>query len=313
MNNEATAVILVPNTIGLSMVSSGTTVPVVDTDAGEVAYNASTAYTSGATGVNYEGWLYTALQNNTEITPGTDVKRWRRTGPSNRMAPFDDKLSTSATRPGSITYVLKPGFFTGISMFGLSGETISITVKDAPGGTTIYSYSGDLWEQARGLFEYLFMPLRALTKWQYQGLELYPNAELTITISNTSPSQSVSVGAIICGHWQTLIGNAEFGGVEYGGDAEIKTYSYFEENEDGVIEITPRNSGTNVNCSLVIKSEQANQSFDILQSVASRPVAFIASGLPRYDYLNTYGLVSASVSPQTWNTSRINIKVRGYI
>lgn len=312
MSKEATAVILVPSTIQPAMIAAGTTVPAVDTDAGEVAYNAATTYPAGTQRVNFAGGLYTALSNNTGVAP-SDVKSWRKTGPSNRLAPFDDKLSTQARRKGSLTYVLRPGFFTGLSLYGLQGETLSITVRDKPGGAVIYSFTGDLWEQARGLFEYLFMPLRALTKWQHQGLDLYPDPELTLTVSNADPQQEVAVGEIICGHWQTLVGTGDFGGVEYGGDAEIKTYTYFQENDDGSVEITPRSAGTNVSCSILVDATQANQAFELLQSVASRPVAFIASGLPRYDYLNTYGLVSASVSPQTWATASINLKVRGYI
>lgn len=311
MTTTASAVILIPLQITGGMIKAGTTVSVVNS--GEVAWDGVTDFAAGTERVNYEGSLYTAIAASTNIRPGTDAAKWRRTGPSNRMAPFDDKLNTSAKALGSLTYVIQPGFFTGIAMYGLRGDQIHITLYDEPGGNVIDSYTGDLWEQARGLYEYLFMPLRALTKWQRQDLELYPNAELRITVSNNDPEREVAVGEIVCGHWATLLGSGDLGGVEYGADAEIKTYTYFHENDDGSVEITPRHSATNVNCSVVVDAEQANNAFELLHSIANRPVAIIASGLPRYDYLNTYGLVSATVTAENWPTAKINLKVRGYI
>lgn len=313
MSTDVSAVILAPLYITPGMIKSGTTIPEVDTDVGEVAWASGTSFSAGTTKVNHEGWLYTAIAASTNVKPGTDTTKWRRTGPSNRMAPFDDKLASSARSAGSMTFVIQPGFFTGLSIYGLRGDQLTVEVYDEPGGELIDSYSGDLWEQARGLYEYLFMPLLALTKWQRQDLDLYPNAELRITISNNDPAREVSVGEIVIGHWATLLGTGTFGGVQYSAAAEIKTYTYFHENDDGTMEITPRYGATNITCSVVVDADQANSAFEILHSVASRPVAIIASGLPRYDYLNTYGLVSAVITAETWPTATIDLKVRGSV
>lgn len=312
MSKAASAVILIPLDIKANMIAAGTSVPVVDSERGEVAWDGATAYTAGAANVNYSGSLYTAITDSTNVRPNADTTKWRRQGPSNRMAPFDDQINTKARANGSLTYVLKPGFFTGLSVYGLSGETITVTLYDAPGGNVVESYTGDLWDQPLGLFEYLYMPLRALTKWQRQDLPLYPDPELHITVS-ASNNVEVTIGHIVVGHWQTLLGNGDFGGVEYGANAEIKTYSYIKTNDDGSTTIVPRHTATNISCSVVIEAEQANLAHALLSQVASKPVAFIASGLPRYDYLNTFGLVSATVSPQSWRTATLNLKVQGFI
>lgn len=311
MSTAATAVILDPLTITASMLYAGTTIPVVDAGAGEAAYSPSTAYTGVEVKVNHEGWLYTSIAASTGVAPGTDTTKWRRTGPSNRMAPFDDQMNTTAVAAGQMTYVLRPGFFTGLALYGVEAEEIEITLYAAPGGAVIEHWQQEMYEQALGLFEYLYLPLRALTKFQQQNLELFPNAELHVTV-RAAAGKRVAIGHLICGFWTTLLGSGAFGGVQYGAGAEVKTYSYIKTNDDGKVTVVPRNTATNITANVVVDSEQINAAFDLLSKVAGKPVAFIASGLPRYDYLNTFGLVSASVSPDTWRTGSISLKVQGF-
>jgi len=311
MSNTAKAVLLIPNEITADMIKTGTSVPVVDSDAGEVAWDDTTDWETDDE-VNHNGWIWEAQKANTDIEPGTDATAWLRVRPSNRMAPFDDQMNTRSVAESEITYVLQPGFFTGIAMYGLQGDSITITLYDEPDGEVVDSFTGDLYEQAAGLYEYLFMPLRALTKIQRSNLPLYPDAELHITVSAANNAR-VGIGMIVVGHWMTLLGTGDIGGLEYGAEVEIKTYSYIKTNDDGTTQIVPRHSATNVNCSVVIEGDQANQAADLLAQVASRPVAFIGSGLPRYAYINTFGLVSGTVKPESWATARVQLSVKGYI
>lgn len=312
MSKSASAAILDPLDISEGEIRAGTTIPAVDATLGEVAYNPSTPYTGVEVKINHEGSLYSSIAQSTGVTPGTDSAKWRRTGPSNRMAPFDDQMSTKAVASGEITYVLRPGFFTGVALYGVDAEEIEITLYDEPGGTVIDYWKQDMYEQALGLFEYLYMPLRAITKFQRKDFELFPSAELRITV-RSKDGKRVAIGHLICGFWTALVGSGDFGGVEYGAAAEIKTYSYIKVNEDGTVTIVPRNTATNITANVFIESEQLNAAFDLLSKVAAKPVAFIASGLPKYDYLNTFGLVSATVSPGTWRTGSISLKVQGFI
>lgn len=312
MSAAKSASLLVPNDFSQSMIAAGTTIPVVDTAAGEVAWNSSTAYNGTENKINHDGKLWASIAASTGVEPGTDTSKWRSTGPSNRMAPFDDAINTQATASGSIEYVLRPGFFGGLALYGLTGEEIEITIYDAPGGNIVEHIKQELWEQPLGLYEYLFMPLRSLTKKIIGDLSLYPDPELRIKITS-SAGGPVGIGMIILGFWSSLIGIYEFGGIEYGASAQVKTYSYIKTEDDGSTTIIPRESATNISCDAVVQAEQANAATEILQSVASRPVAFVASGLPRYAYLSTFGLVSGTVSPVSWRTARINLSVKGYI
>lgn len=310
---QESAALLVPNDITPAMITAGTSVPVVDSGRGEVAWSSSTAYTGSENHINYNGRLYSAVAASTNVPPGTDTTKWRDTGPTNRMAPFDELLSTQARATGSIEYVLRPGFFNGLALYGLLGEQIEITIYDAPGGTIVEHWTQELWEQPLGLYEYLFMPLRVLTKKIISDLQLYQDPELHIKITSAG-SGAVGIGMIALGFWSTLLGSAvDFGGVEYGASAQVKTYSYIKTEEDGTTTIIPRAPATNITCDVVIGAEQANAAAEILLQVAAKPVAFVASGLPRYAYLNTFGLVSGTVTPDSWRHARINLSVKGYI
>jgi hypothetical protein len=307
----ASASILAPIPVTLAMLAAGTTVPVVDASVGEVAWAVGTAYAVGAR-VNYLGSIWECVFAHTGTTPGTNATRWLRFGPSNRMAPFDDRPSTRTTRVTSLKYEISMGFFTGFFLSGLVGENINIKVLAAPAGPTEFEIDRDLFAQALGLFEYLFSPLRPLGQLQVQDLPLLPDGQLHITII-AAGSGAVGIGMIAVGFWETLLGSGDFGGVQYGASAEIKTYSYFKENPDGSVEITPRGTARNIRASVVIDADEANAAADLLARVASKPVAFIASGLGRYDYLNTFGLVSGDVSADNFTASTVNLNIKGYV
>lgn len=303
------AIVLAPSEINNNNFAAGTTIPEVDTARGEVAYVPAPSYVVGNR-VNYLGSMWECVLASIGIAPNTDPTRWLRVGPTNRMAPFDERINTAAYVNGNMVYVIDIGFFTGLALYKIVGERINIKIYDAPGGTVVQELDQDLYEQALGLYEYLFMPLKVVDKIQMQDLPLLPTAQVVITISSSGTS---SVGMIVLGFWQNLIGSSGFGGVDYGASLEIKSYSYVKTNEDGSTEIIPRSSANNIKCSLTIDANEANNALSILESIASTPVAFIACGLAKYDYLNTFGLVSGDITAESWSSAKINLNVKGYI
>ena len=310
--SNANAVLLIPSQITADMIAAGTSVPVVDS--GEVAWNSGTAYTGTETSINYSGSLYSAVAASTNVKPGTDPSKWRRTGPTSRMAPFDEQLDTVTRADGEITYVLHPGFFTGIGLYGVIGEQVSITIYDkpGPGQVVVEQYEADLFEQAMGLYELLFMPLGKRTQVYLEGLPLWPDAEvhISITASNNAPCE---VALVSIGHWNTLIGSGEWGGVEYGAQAEVKSYSYLKRNDDGSVTRVRRGSADNATYSVVLPADQANHAMDLLRKVQGRPVAYIATGHPQYEYLNGFGDVSGGVSAEGPNHARLSLKLEGAV
>lgn len=310
----AHAVVLIPLDITPAAIKAGTSIPVIDTARGETAWVAGSAFAAGIANVNFEGSLYTAVAASTGVQPGTNPYKWRRTGPSNFMAAFDDRLNTKAQSTGQLKFVLQLPFFTGIALWGLVGDQLDIKIFDKSGAepVLIKHESNDLYEQALGLYELLFMPLRQRTKHYMRNLPLYPDAEVHITITSAG-NGPVAVGLISIGHWDTLLGTAGVGGVEWAPTAAVKTYSTRTPNPDGSVERVRRGSATNVSCTVEIAIDEANRAMDLLHQVQGKPVAFIAVGMPRFDFLNGFGDLSGEASPVNAVKAKLKINMEGVV
>lgn len=306
--------ILSPISITPSMIKAGTTLAEPATAYGEVAWVSAGTYVVNDVRT-FSGSVYKCAGGHTgrTTTPDLDVTYWSRQGPTLRQAPFDDYASTLASATGTLTYVLQPGFFDGVNLYRPTGSAYSITVKDAPGGTVIASKSGDLYEQALGLWELAFAPLPLLEKVSTDEIPISPTAEVTITITNGA-SGPVALGDIKVGGWRLLTGSATaFGGVEYGAQSERKTYTSRKYNDDGTYTTVKRGSYRDVRCTLVLEAEQAMYFDATLAEITDVAVPFEASGLARYGYLNTLGFVSATLSPPSFGITRAEITIKGNI
>lgn len=309
----ASARVMVPVEIIGSMVKAGTTIAEPDTTRGEVAWVASATYAADIE-KTYSGsvWVSRLAHSGRTATPDVDFTYWLYLRPTNRMAPFDDYTNTKARATGSLTYVIQPGFLNGTAIYGMEGSTYSITVKDAPGGSTILTQSGDLYEQAAGFYELLFSPLLQLSQLSFDGISIAPSAEVTITIAST-PGAPVAIGVIKLGDWRRFIGDGDFGGTQYGAQSDRKSYTFRKYNLDGTYQTIRRPSSRNVACTVMIDAEQAMYADAILGEIIDTAVPFEATDLPNYGYLNTLGFVSGSVRADDVETTSINLKIEGNI
>ncbi len=310
---NASARVMVPVKITSAMIAAGTTVPEPNTANGEVAWVASGSYAIDDLRTS-NGSVYSCTRAHTGRTarPEADPGYWYRKGPTDRMAPFDDYSATKSRGKGAVTFVLTPGFINGVNVYGPEGATYSFVVRDAPGGAVIREQHGDLYAQAAGLWELLFTPLPALEKISMDGIPIAPNAEVTVTIR--SPGEgAVAVGDIKVGDWRQLIGDSSFGGAEYGAEAQRKSYTYRQFNDDGTYQQVPRGNARDVTCRVVLSAEQAMYADAILGEVIDMAVPFEASGLPRYGYLNTLGFLTGSIRADSWGVTSLNLIVKGSI
>ena len=310
--------VLIPLTITEAMLRSGTSI--AEPAAGEVVWTSGGTYTVGQYRIRTQTHrVYKCVQDHSARTvpPEDDPAYWQDWDPTQRHAPFDPYTSTATQTTGSITLVLQPGFFNAISLYGMLGTSLSVVVKDSPGGTIIYSQTTDLYEQARGLYELLFSPLRQLTQLARRGIEISPTAELTVTIDSGS-GDPVELGMLNIGDFAPLIGEtefrqAQFGGTEYGAAAQPKTYSYIKFDADGTVEIKRRGSATDLRGSCVIPQEQADSAVALIQSVLDKPVSCIATTAQGYDYLNVFGLLSGDATAEGPTHARFDYQVQGMI
>jgi len=305
--------LLFPITITSAMIKAGTSIAEPDLSLGESLWVASGTYTVGNERIyDHRTWVCVLGHTGIATTPDLDPTRWleNKRKPSNRWAPFDYYTDTPAKSATTITYVLEPGFFTGVSLYGLAGSNITVTVKQITGGSVTYSYSGQLVDPATGLYELLFMPLRQRTKLTLFDIPLSPTAELTITV--TDPA-SVGIGMINIGHWRPVIGSAEWGGVQYGASAEPKTYSYIKFNDDGTSEIRRRGKATDMRGSVIMPAASADYANQLVQSVLDVPVSIVCTDGAGYDYLNIFGLIGGSIKADTFGTTSFDYNVKGFL
>lgn len=305
--------ILVPLTITSSMISAGTSI--AEPAAGETAWVSAGTYVLGDRRIRTTTHrVYECVQAHTGRTalPEADSAYWLDIAPTQRYAPFDIYTSTAATGTTSITYVMQVGFFNAISFYGLVGATLSVTVKDAPAGTVLYTSATDLYAQATGLYELLFSPLRQISRVVLKNLPISPTAEVTIVVSGASGA-AVGIGMINIGDYRPLVSNGIWGGTQYGASADPKSYSYIKYFDDGTVQIQRRGATTDLSCEVVMPASDAAAAIDLVQSVLDVPVSCVATDVEGFDYLNVFGLISGSLSAAGPTHASFNFSVKGMI
>lgn len=302
--------ILTPLTITNAMILAGTSI--AEPAAGETAWVSAGAYALGDLRIRSTTHkVYSCVQAHSGRTalPENDSAYWLEKSPTNRWAPFDSYTSTAASGTTSMTYVLQPGYFNALGMYGLVGTSAAITVKDAPGGATIYSNTVSLLENPAGWWEFLFLPVRQISKIILTNIPIRPTAELTITLTGAT----VEVGMINVGDYKSLIGDGDWGGTQYGASAEPVSYSYIKTNADGTTTIVRRNAATSMRASIILPRDQADYALACVQDVLDVPVSWVATDANGFTGLNVFGLGSGSLSYDSFNIATLDLSVKGMI
>ena len=307
--------VLVPIKITGDMIKAGTSINEPDTTPAQD----ETAWVSGATyAVKVERvssnriWSSTQAHSGRTKPPELDPDYWNYMRPSNRHAPFDDYTSTAAKAVGSLTYVMQPGIFVDVALFGVVADRALIRVQDGPDGPVLKEVDVDMWEQALGLWELLFSPLGMSDQLALNAVPISAQQHLTVKLTGGAAA-TVSLGTMHVGEWVSLTGGPREGGTEYGAEAEPKSYSYIEGFPDGSWKIQKGHVATNVDFSGRLPAAQAQYVTAILRRILDVPVAIRATDLPEYSYLSTVGLVSGRVRAINRLEAQVTIKAKGAI
>lgn len=313
--------ILLPKTITASMFGAGTNIPAVDTSVGEVAWVSGTNYALKDRRVD-AGYIYECVQAVTTAPQNTyapsDLRSfgfWLKDegAPTNRMAPFDKYLFTAARRTGSVVYELNMGFFNGVAIYGIEADALQITVT-AGATNLITPINIQLWEQAPGLWEYLFGDLERGTYYALKDVPLHPDAKITITASRNNPAVTAAIGFISVGSWKTLLAPlTQTSGVQYGVEATTRDYSYSQEYKDGTYIDVEGRKATDINLSCVIDAAEAPATKALLEQILGKAVAIEVSELPKYSHLATVGKVTGSVRSVNWPTAQVDLQIKGNV
>jgi hypothetical protein len=301
--------VLAPITIVDALLTSST---VPETD--YAAWSGGTTYAVGDRVINtsthrkYESLRATNsnhdpsdILNRTGVTPW-----WLDIGPTNKWAMFDSEVSTQTSIATPLTVVIKPGAFNGVFLAGLDGDNLIITVKDSPGGATIYYYSGALEASAPGdYYEYFFDRFMPQTDFLANDIDSYANMEITISI--TKASGTVKCGVLALGDLKPL------GLTQYGAKAKPKTYSYIKIDEFGNNTIIKRKTAKDMSATSYVKLEEANYVLDTITELLGTPCVWIGTGIPQYSGLRVFGLGSAELSYDQPEVAMLSLNVQGLI
>jgi hypothetical protein len=237
---------------------------------------------------------------------GTTTVYWLDFGPTNRWAMFDNEVNTQTIVPSPLTVVLEVGSFTAFYLAGLDASQIDVSIKDAPGGNVIYSYSGQLeGSQPADYDEYFFDRFKPQTDFIASGIEQYTSGELTITLS--SPSGNVKCGVLAVGDLRAL------GQTQYGAKAKPKTYSYIKTDDFGRTAIKRRKAAKDMTATAFLDLSEANTVTDLIQGLLDVPAVWVGSDLPEYGFLRVFGLGSGEISADGPTYCQLSLSVQGMI
>lgn len=243
----------------------------------------------------------TNIENRVGASPA-----WLDLSATNRWKMFDDQVASQTGIASPLTVVLKPGFCNSIGLMGLDAEAIAVTVKDAPGGSVIYSYSGSLDASTQyDYYEYFYQPFQQQTDFIVSGISPTNGMEVTVTLSR-------SAGSVACGMLQ--VGDlVPLGLTQYGAKAKPKTYSYIKVNDYGENEIIKRKKARDLSATAWLKREDANAVLDTLGSMLDVPCIVICSDRADLAGLRSFGLVSGEISYDHPQDCQLSINVNGLI
>lgn len=301
--------IIEPYIVTPAMIGPGTTLS--EPAASETAWASGTAYTEGDKCIRAQTHrTYRCAAAVTGSTPPEDDPlHWVDIGPTLLWAPFDYYQSTKALAPSALTYVLQPGYFNALAMYGIQGQSVDIHME--AGGVVYHDETVFMVQDPAGWYEYLFLPPRSVDKLTRTNLPIKPGMVLTVTVHNTDVGSNAGLGTLIVGDMFDFTAG-QLGGTQWGAEAQPVTYSYIATDEYGETKIVKRRSATDLQCSVFLDVNQADVALAKLQSLLDVPVACIATTARYAQGLSVYGLITNA--PVRWDSpafATIEFTVKG--
>lgn len=201
------------------LISSG----IAEPDTGDPAvWSSGTTYALNATARSATTHrIYKSVQaSNLNHDPTTDDGTWWVSmGGVNRWAMFDEYVSTGSTKAASpLTVTIAPGVCDSLYLYGMVGETATVTMTNGLGGPTVYTRTLDLLvPKVADWYAYYFEPYRQIPSFVLTDLPPYLNGHITLSITASS-------GAVSCG-MMAACRSLTLGDTQYGVRAGIRDYS----------------------------------------------------------------------------------------
>ena len=257
--------------------------------------------------------VYQSLVANNSGRDPTDVNNqsgatpyWEDYGPTNQWAMFDGEANTQTVAASPLTVVLHARVVTDMYLAGVVADTVTVTVRDAPGGNTIFTQAYSMEASAPAdYYEYFFDPFKPLTDLLVRSVDPYGNGEVTVVLS--SSSGTVKCGLLAVGSVSAL------GDTQYGAKAKPKSYSSIKTDKFGRTSIVRRKATTDLSATAMLKLEDANDVLATIQGLLDVPAVWIGSDLPEHTGLRCFGLGSGELSYDFPVDCQLSLTVQGLI
>lgn len=276
-------------------------------------WSSATTYALGANVVYGIYGTYKSLQsgnlNHTPpiVSPFTDAY-WVRTGPTNKMAMFDDQVSSSSTGTTDIIFAVVGSAIDSVALLNIQASKTSIAVTDKDTKALVYHNAQQLsGGESLDWYGYFFYDADTQkTSSIYLDIPPAANSLITIKVSGTG---TVSVGSYINGQIKTL------GNTQYGVSAGIIDYSKKETDEFGNTTFIKRNFSKRMNASVSLTNANLNRVQRILYDLRATPVLWLASTDAQFEEpLIIFGFYRDFSTEISYPTHSIcNLQVEGLI
>lgn len=304
-----TAKVLAPIAITDAMYTASS-VAEPDTGRGEVAWNAATSYTIGQEVTrSTKHRVYIALAAGIDAgLPETTPLRWKDARPTNKWAAFDIYKSTAIRSSTTLTMTIRPGIITDMDFRGIEGDSMRVVCKNASSLVTYFDQTYSLSDYLTGdlMWEFYFGNPKQQESLQVIGLTAN-DAQVEITLTVSGITGFAAIGIFSLGSFEP------FGVATDDFQAQPVDYSRFTTDQYGVVTITPGLSAKNISGTCVMDAQDAIAAVDVIYRNLGKPCAWLISDIPRYDYLNAFGLGSADIQPMGFYKTQLSLTVRGLI
>lgn len=230
--------------------------------------------------------IYRSAQgSNLNHDPSTDDGTWWVSlGGVSRWAMFDSYVSTATSEAASpLTVTIAPGICDALFLYGMVGETATITITDGLGGTEVYSAELDLLvPKVADWYSYYFEPYRQIPVFVLTDLPPYLAAHITLEV--TASSGAVSCGMMLPGRSFTV------GDTRYGVQVGIRDYSRkTTDATTGFTTLEQRKFAKTMRAAVRLASEMFAEVQEQLESLRATPVVWIGDSTGDIQPLIVFG------------------------
>lgn len=249
-----------------------------------IAWNAATPYTVNniVLLISTQRLYQRLIAGTTATSPDLDTVNWINIGPTNKWAMFDSEISTVTNATTTLTVVLKPGYVNSLALFGLVGQTLTVTVRNGLAGPVVYGPNviNLVGTIITDWYMYFFEPAVQLAEVVRADLPPYQDAHITITLDGTG---TVACGICLAGTFYSL------GDTEFGANVSIIDYSRKDTDAFGVTTFVRRAYSKRMSARMMLDTVQINKVQRVLADLRATPCAWIGTDTAGFEPLTVYG------------------------